>query len=138
MLVEKLVSQFEALTLPKTQWTHQAHLRVGTWYVLQLGREKALPELRLRIRAYNEAMGTDNSDAGGYHETITRCYVDLISEVISQDLRIQSVDRWADVVIEKLGDPNLLRQFYSKDRLMSVVARRHWIEPDIKTLKFEG
>jgi hypothetical protein len=62
-------------TLPKAEWTHQAHL-VATLYLLcerpDVDVELALPGI---IWRYNEASGTRNTDSGGYHETITRFYL---------------------------------------------------------------
>ena len=35
-----------------------------------------------------------------------------------------------------LADPNWLLEYWSRDRLMSVEARRQWVEPDLKSLPF--
>ena len=35
-----------------------------------------------------------------------------------------------------LANPNWLLEYWSRDRLMSVEARRAWLEPDIKSLPF--
>ena len=35
--------------------------------------------MRRRIRAYNVAVGTENTDSGGYHETLTRLFLDGIA-----------------------------------------------------------
>ena len=74
----RLAAAFVACTLPKAEWTHQAHLRVGLWHRLRMPAGEALDALRDRIRRYNEATGGVNSDTDGYHETITRVYVRLI------------------------------------------------------------
>jgi hypothetical protein len=34
--VPGLVARFEDLTLPKAEWTHQAHLTVALWYASHL------------------------------------------------------------------------------------------------------
>ena len=36
----------------------------------------------------------------------------------------------------QLGNPNWLLKYWSRDRLMSVDARRAWLEPDLKPLPF--
>jgi hypothetical protein len=35
-----------------------------------------------------------------------------------------------------LANPNWLLEYWSRERLMSVEARRNWVEPDLKTLPF--
>jgi hypothetical protein len=36
------IQRFEKEELPKSEWTHEAHLAVAIWYVSKLGFEKAL------------------------------------------------------------------------------------------------
>ena len=69
--VECFVQQFEALTLPKTSWTHVAHFVVGLWYLSHHPLPDAIERIRKGIFRYNEAVGTINSDTSGYHETLT-------------------------------------------------------------------
>ena len=57
-------------SLPKVEWTHAAHFAAALWLLRQpeADAERDMPRL---IRAYNEATGVPNTDAGGYHHTIT-------------------------------------------------------------------
>ncbi len=82
--LESFVRDFERGTLPKARWTHEAHLLMGLWYLSRHAPSQALAEMRARIRAYNDAVGTLNSDSGGYHETLTRLYlrVHWVSDVL--------------------------------------------------------
>ena len=66
-----IVSGFRAKTLPSKEWTHEAHLITGLWYVINFGYDEALVQMQARIRTYNEANGGMNTDSSGYHETIT-------------------------------------------------------------------
>ena len=62
-------------TLPRADWTHEAHLAACTWLVRNrpgIAIERALPAI---ISAYNEAVGGVNDDTQGYHETITQVYI---------------------------------------------------------------
>ena len=54
-LTERTVQAFCACTLPKAEWTHWAHLRVGLWHLLRYDPEETLGLLRTRIRALNES-----------------------------------------------------------------------------------
>ena len=42
------------------------------------GPEASVHHLRRAIRAYNEATGTPNTSTSGYHETLTRYYVQAV------------------------------------------------------------
>ena len=53
----RLVSQFESCTLPKEEWTHQAHLTVGLWYASRLPYQEALVAVREGILRLNAAHG---------------------------------------------------------------------------------
>ncbi len=117
-------------TLPKAEWTHEAHLRVGLWHVLQLGPDEALIQLRQRISAYNESVGTANTDASGYHETITRFYVKVIAQFVASVDATRPADDLAAEFIRRFGDRTLAMRFFDEDRLMTPLARSSWIEPD--------
>ena len=125
-----LVARFQACTLPKTEWTHAAHLAVGTWQVRQHGPERALDLLRTGISRLNDAHGTVNDDVGGYHETITRAYVQLISEFLAPRPELATATCVQALLASALAARDVLLDHYSKDTLMSVRARRSWLEPD--------
>jgi hypothetical protein len=131
---EELVAAFIAGTLPKQEWTHLAHLRVGLWHLLHHGTDEALDLLRDRIRNYNVACGVANSDHGGYHETITRFYVRVIERFLRSADRQRPVDQLAADLIRQWGDRELPLRYYSRERLFSVLARRQWVEPDVAAI----
>ena len=97
--ITRLVEQFEGGILPKAQWTHQAHVVVCLWYLLHHSPVDALRRLRQGILNYNESVGTPNTDASGYHETITRCYVMVILGFMIR----QRVGRWCFQTISGSG-----------------------------------
>jgi hypothetical protein len=131
---ECLVEAFIARTLPKPEWTHTAHLRVGLWHVVRYGPEEALALLRQRISRYNESVGTINSDDSGYHETVTAFYVRAIAATIADRDPGMSIDELAALVIERCGAREFPLRYYSKERLFSVAARRGWVPPDLQPL----
>lgn len=133
-----IVDGFRRRTLPRPAWTHQAHLAVGLWHVRAYGEEAAKAQLRDGIRAYNEAVGTPNSDTRGYHETATLFYVWAAArylERVDQESLLSLVNGF---VADPLGAKSSLFVFWSKDRLLSVAARRDWLAPDRKPLSVEG
>lgn len=121
-------------SLPKADWTHHAHLRAGLWHVLEHGPFEAMERLRARICAYNESVGTANTDTSGYHETITRFYVVIIDRFLSTVDRTADPDVLADLLIAQYGDRRLPLHHYSEKRLFSPVARRAWVEPDLRPI----
>jgi hypothetical protein len=91
--------------------------------------------VRDRIRAYNEATGGENTDSAGYHETITRFFVWRIGAFVAAADCRRPIDDLADELIRLLGDKNVPLEYYSRERIMSVEARRGWIEPDLQPLQ---
>ncbi|HQU55198.1 MAG TPA: hypothetical protein PK643_19330, partial [Saprospiraceae bacterium] len=70
--------------MPKASWTHQAHLQVALWYSHQLDFDEACALVRQRIIAYNDRVGTPNTDASGYHETLTRFWMIIARQMLSK------------------------------------------------------
>ncbi len=118
-------------TLPKSEWTHHAHLRSGLWHLLHYPDEVALALMRERIRAYNESTGGENTDTAGYHETITRFYLRVIRRFLDSVDATRPPDELARELIERCGERDLALRFYSRERLFSTQARREWLEPDL-------
>ena len=133
-----LLWRFRYRTLPKVSWTHAAHLAVGLWHVRRFGPERALILLRTRIRQLNDTHGTSNTDSSGYHETITRAYVVLIAALLGTLApATPAVDAARVLFSSPLCARDALLAYYSKERLMSVEARRRWVEPDLHPLVVE-
>ena len=132
--VPPLIVQFCQRTLPKAEWTHAAHLRVGLWHVLHYSQDEALLRLRDGIRGLNESHGTANTDESGYHETITRFYVMWISRFA----RERGLERgFYDLASELVGAASSTTplQYYCSQTLFSKAARLSWVEPDRKPLE---
>src|SRR6478735_10560814 len=62
-------------SLPRPEWTHEAHLAATTYLTLKHPEIDLDTELPGIIRGYNESVGGVNDDTQGYHDTITRAYV---------------------------------------------------------------
>jgi hypothetical protein len=132
---EELTEAFIACTLPKKEWTHHAHLRVGLWHLLRHPAEEALWLLRDRIQRYNVSTGVMNTDQAGYHETITRFYVWVINRFLRCADRSTEIDQLAEELIRRCGGKDLPLRYYSRERLFSVPARRGWVEPDLAPME---
>lgn len=132
---DELAVAFCECTLPKAQWTHHAHLRVGLWHLLRLSPDEALDQLRDRIRRYNVSCGVANTESSGYHESITRFYVWVIGRFLASADRTRPTDELADELIRAYGDKELPLRYWSKARLQSPECRLGWLEPDLKPLE---
>jgi len=134
--LEDLVRRFRERTLPKKEWTHAAHLAVGTWHVWRYGPDRALARLRTGIRRLNDAHGTLNTDRSGYHETITRAYVSLIAQSLAAHPGPGAPVSCAQALLAgRMAARDILLSYYSKDVLFSVTARSGWVEPDRAPLR---
>ncbi len=124
-----------ALTLPREEWTHEAHL-AATAYLILLRPEIDLDaKLRHLISSYNESVGGTNSDSEGYHETITRAYL----HGVRWFLGMTDTERPIHLVVNELlaspvGARDWPLRFWSKERLMSRAARLAYVEPDLEPL----
>lgn len=121
-----------ARTLPKAEWTHEAHLAACLWLLRE--RPGFVPETELPgvISAYNVAVGGENTDSAGYHETLTQLYirgVRAFAAILPQGIAL--VDAVNALLTSEIGDRQWPLCFYSRERLFSVAARRGWVEPDL-------
>lgn len=124
-----------ARTLPKAEWTHEAHLAACLWLLRE--RPDFAPERDMpgAITAYNLSVGTENTDSAGYHETLTQLYIKGIrafAETLPEGTSL--VDGVNALLESEIGDRQWPRCFYSKERLFSLEARRGWVEPDLAAL----
>lgn len=137
---ENLAALAQALldrTLPKPAWTHEAHLG-ATLYLLaarpEFDLDVALPGI---IRSYNEAVGVQNTDTGGYHETLTRFYLRLLRRVLADAPAGEPVERtFARLLATPAADRAFPLRYFTKDHLFSPLARRAFVEPDLAALDF--
>ena len=130
-----LVSAFEARTLPKPAWTHDAHVTVGAVFAFRHGRAAALDRLRAMIPAYNLAVGGENTDTAGYHDTITAYYAGAAAHAAAG----ASSDE--EAVALALASEHLTREaplkYWSRELLFSTPARRGFVAPDLAQPPFE-
>jgi hypothetical protein len=131
--IKELVAAFEDTTLPYTRWTHGAHLTVGLWYLLWYGDDGALPRVRSGIRRYNAAHAGEPMRVG-YHETLTRFWLWMISDYLGRTPIAGSLADLTNGLISACVDRELPFRYYSRERLMSDMARAGWLEPDVRPL----
>lgn len=120
-----------ARTLPRAEWTHEAHLAACLWLIVErpdVAPERDLPGI---IRAYNVSVGTENTDHAGYHETLTQLYIRGVRDFLGTCHDEALADRVNALLGSNMARRDWPLRFYSRDRLFSVAARRGWVEPDL-------
>lgn len=133
--IRRLGEGLLARTLPRADWTHEAHLAATTYLLTRrpdIDLDKRLPDI---IRRYNASVGGVNDDTQGYHETITRMFL----HGVRLFLRDADPDAPLHVLVNKLlrspqGRRDWPLRFYSAERLFSVEARRHFVPADLESL----
>lgn len=124
-----------ARSLPREDWTHEAHLASCTWIVRDRLDIDPVTDMSGIISGYNVAVGGVNDDTQGYHETITQVYIAGVkahlAEVGSEMPLYEAVNA---LLLSARGRRDLPLRFYSKELLFSVPARRGFVEPDRASL----
>jgi hypothetical protein len=124
-----------ARSLPKAEWTHEAHLAATTYLLLKRPDVDIDAELPGIIRSYNESVGGVNSDTEGYHETITRVFLRGVRLFLAEADRREPLHELVnELLLSPMGRRDWPFRFYSPDLLFSVEARRHFVPPDVANL----
>ena len=133
--IEHIGEGLLARTLPRAEWTHEAHLAATTYLLLrhaEIDLDEALPEL---IRSYNESVGGVNSDSEGYHETITRVFLRGMRLFLEEADKGEPIHLLVnELLLSPMGRPDWPLRFYSRELLHSVEARRNFVAPDLARL----
>lgn len=132
--IEALVRGFETKELPKTDWTHNAHLTVGLYYIYHHSFHEALCLMKARIITYNESVGGVNSPTSGYHETLTVFWLKVIDDFLKQRRHLPVLEACNEFHASHQANKDYPLQYYSKEKLFSVQARAVWTIPDKKPL----
>lgn len=124
-------------SLPKADWTHQAHFAAALWVLRHRDDAPTEALLRAAIPPFNAATGVQNTDTSGYHETITVASVGAARAELGRHPPGRPL---AQVLAELMGGPlgrsDWLLAYWTKARLFSIEARRGWTAPDLAPLPF--
>lgn len=118
-------------SLPRAEWTHEAHLAACLWLLTERPDILAERDLPAIIRRYNESVGRVNDDTQGYHETLTQLYIRGIRRFLTETRADGLAERVNALLNSAVGAREWPLRFYSHEVLFSVAARRGWIAPDL-------
>lgn len=128
----ELLAAFEACTVSRPEWAHEAHVRVAWIYAW---REHSVDNvcnlMRTGIRRLGAAFGTGTTR---YHETVTIAFSVIITD---RTARADSPD-WESFKSRNSDlfdrESPILLKFYSRDVLYSDTARAEFVPPDLQPL----
>jgi hypothetical protein len=119
-------------SLPKAEWTHEAHLPACLWLLRErpdIAPERDIPGI---IRAFNAAKGGINDDRQGYHETLTQLYIRGIRSFAAALPDALPLAEAVNLLLRsEMAPRDWPLRFYSRERLFGVEARRQWMAPDL-------
>jgi hypothetical protein len=125
------VQLWEARTLPKSAWTHAAHVAVCAFYTAEFSPAEALCRMREGIPLYNLAVGGQNTEDGGYHETLTCLWAKIVADFIAAK-QFRTPFEAVQATVHRYGEDRKLHEsFYSYNVVANRLARRQWVPPDV-------
>ncbi len=125
----EVVRRFETCEFANTEFVHAAHLGVAVAYLSELPLEEAMARMRAALVGFSRHHGRM-----GYHETITRFWLVLVSQFLRAHCAGLPAFEAANRVVAEYADKKLLFTYYSRDFVMSDEARARWVEPDLLPL----
>ncbi|MEX6723251.1 hypothetical protein [Parapedomonas caeni] len=121
--------------LTREDWTHEAHFAATAWLLRHRPDIDLTRELPGIIARFNVAVGGQNTDSAGYHETLTQFYIRAIRAYLAgraaDEALLASVNA---LVADTLAERGFPLRFWRRETLFSVAARRGWVEPDLAPL----
>ena len=134
--IERIAAGVLDLTHPYAEWTHAAHFAAALWLLRHPDVLRRHGGMESIIRRYNTAVGVPNTDTRGYHATITEASLRAAAHHLADAPRAPLAPILAALLASPLGQSRWLLAYWSEPRLMSVEARRSWLEPDQAPLLF--
>jgi hypothetical protein len=133
--IADLATRFEACAIPRSEWTHAAHLTIALWYLTRYDAAEATERIRTGIPKLNVSNGVQNTPTGGYHETLTLFWIHKVRQHLRQSSDGASLTELANSLIRAYSDSKLPLTYYSREHLFSTEARFGWVEPDGRPLE---
>jgi hypothetical protein len=119
-----------ACTLPRQDWTHEAHLATCLWLLAERPDIDVDRDIGMLIRRYNVSVGGVNDAMQGYHETITRSFVAGVRGYLSRSGGADLLSAANGLLSAPEGRRDWPLRCYSRERLFSSEARLGFVEPD--------
>lgn len=128
--LEQFLRLWETGTLPRSSWTHGAHVAVAAYYAFDQPQEAAFQRTKSGILHFNDCVGTANTEDSGYHETLTRFWAGIVGGFVRVRQFPSRFEAVRDAVRQFGEDRDRHRLYYGFDVVRDRRARREWVEPD--------
>jgi len=127
--IEEVVQKFENCEYGLAEFPHARHLTVAAWYLSQLPPREAMAAMRRGLLRFTEHHGKQ-----GCHETISRFWIEMVGDFLRQHGRGRTLPESVNGLLAAYRDKEIIFAYYSRSRVLSEVAKREWLEPDVKPL----
>jgi len=127
--IREVVEKFEGCELALEEFTHARHLTVACWYLCTLPRHDALRRMRRGLQRF-----IAHHQKQGYHETITRFWMELLCNYLCQSPRGATITGKVNGAVERFASKDVLYSYYTRELVTSDAARAEWVEPDLRTI----
>lgn len=132
--ISSLIRKFRENRLPKSEWTHHAHIITAFWYLRNYPAKDVMELLREAIISHNISVGTPNSDTEGYHETITRFWLWATERFISDSENTELSELCNKFINSDYSLTDYPLKYYKRETLFSIDARKSWQDPDLRPM----
>jgi hypothetical protein len=129
MTDDEFLAAFESGVLPNHAFRHREHLRMAWLYVRRHGAEAGTARICEGLQRFAVAHGVPQL----YHETLTRFWARLMAHTVEA---FPHITRFEDVraCYDGFEDRRLAYRHWRAATLDGPVARRQWVEPDVRPL----
>ena len=127
--IEAVVSGFENCATPKDAFRHVDHLTVAVSYLMKDSARGAVEKMREALFRFLDHHGINRQK---YHETLTVFWVELTEASLKSRSDLTSIVERCNYVRARLGDKDVVKEYYSPGLIESERARTEFVEPDIK------
>jgi len=135
--ITDLFEGFKSRTLEKEKWTHAAHLTTGLCFLKQFEKYEATCRMKSGIVSYNLSVGGENTGSGGYHETLTIFWLEVLHFYVTEFPEHSLLELCNRFLQSPLADKKLPFYFYDQETLMSPLYRSRYVAPDKQALSNE-
>jgi hypothetical protein len=129
--IEATVHGFESCITAKDQFTHRSHLTVAVCFLRDSNTAAAIERMRNSLFRF---LDYHHVSRGKYNETLTLFWMKMVERSIHEMDSNCSLLEITNSVLKKLGNSRLVFDYYSESLLFSDMARRTWVEPNLRAL----
>lgn len=124
MTNEEFLKQFENASLE--EFHHIDHIRIAWLYLRQFGFERGSQKIVEGVKYFAAA----HNQSQRYHETITQFWIRAVEHCIQANRTINNFNEFIDT-FPFLKETASIYKHYTKQQLMSEIARAQWVDPDL-------